>query len=49
METPKTYTAEEIIAMVRDECQTWHGSYQPVVKVALEHLIMRVDPDATLK
>jgi len=45
----KTYTAEEIIKMIQDEYQTWHGSYRPVIKVALEHLIMRLDPDATVE
>ena len=47
MET-REYTVEEIIAMIRDEYQTWHGSYAPIVRVALTHLLMRIDPDATL-
>ena len=45
---PREYTAEEIIAMIREEYKTWHGSYAPIVRVALSHLIMRLDPDATL-
>ena len=49
LETPKTYTAEEIIAMIRDEYETWHGSYKPVIKTALTHLVMRLDPDATVE
>lgn len=49
MEQPKLYTAEEIVAMVREEYDTWHGSYKPVIKVALDHLVMRVDPDATVE
>lgn len=38
----------ECIAAIRSEYETWTGSYKPVVKVALEHCIQRIDPDATL-
>jgi hypothetical protein len=49
LEQPKLYTAEEIIAMIRDEFETWHGSYQPVIKTAFTHLVMRLDPNATVE
>jgi len=39
---------EKLFAAIRDEYDTWLGSYKPVVKVALEHCIQRIDPDATL-
>lgn len=48
MEPPKTYTVEEIKEMIQDEYKTWTGTYQPIVKVALTHLLMRIDPDASI-
>lgn len=38
----------ECISAIRSEYDTWSGSYKPLVKVALEHCIQRIDPDATL-
>ena len=38
----------ECISAIRAEYDTWMGSYKPVVKVALEHCIQRINPDATL-
>lgn len=39
---------EKFFAAIRSEYETWTGSYKPVVKVALEHCMQRIDPDATL-
>jgi hypothetical protein len=44
----RSYTVEEIAAMIREEYQTWHGSYAPIVRVALTHLLMRIEADANL-
>ena len=39
---------EKFFAAIRSEYDTWTGTYKPVVKVALEHCLQRIDPDATL-
>lgn len=38
----------ELYDAVRAEYDTWNGSYKNIVKVALEHCLQRIDPDATL-
>ena len=38
----------DLIDAVHSEYDTWTGSYKPVVKVALQNLMQRMDPDATL-
>lgn len=39
---------EKFFAAVRAEHETWNGTYKPLIKVALEHCLQRIDPDATL-
>lgn len=39
---------EKFFAALRTEYETWNGTYKPLIKVALEHCIQRIDPDATL-
>lgn len=38
----------EFFDTIHKEYDTWTGSYKPVVKVALQNLMQRMDPDATL-
>ena len=38
----------EFFSNIHSEYDTWAGSYKPVVKVALQNLMQRMDPDATL-
>jgi len=38
----------EFFDMIHSEYDTWQGDYKPVVKVALQNLMQRMDPDATL-
>jgi len=39
---------EKFFAAIRAEYDTWNGTYKQLVKVALEHCMQRIDPDATL-
>ena len=38
----------EYLNAIRSEYDTWTGSFKPVVKVLLQNLMQRFDPDATL-
>jgi hypothetical protein len=38
----------EFCDFIHKEYETWAGNYRPVVKVALQNLLQRIDPDATL-
>ena len=38
----------EYLDAIRSEYDTWTGSFRPVVRVLLQNLMQRFDPDATL-
>ena len=43
-----TAAQQECAEHIKSENDTWTGDYKPVVKVALQHCLQRIDPDATL-
>lgn len=38
----------EFYEIIRSESDTWSGKYKPIVEIALQHCLQRMDPDATL-